>query len=175
MTKLDLLGVYRTLLNHIQLTYASLILWSYPDTSAFFEKLYEQMPDIPRPFQDVLALVHDDRAMRIACEELYDSAHRAAIVELLPLTKAYFNSIGHLAELKEQPWYQFWRILRNYFAHDMTFCFSKDEKALLPITWSGVTIDLSMNGTSLKHGQCSRDKFRELLETAETFVKNHAA
>lgn len=170
MTKTDLLGVYRTKLNHIQLTYASLILWSYPDTPGYFEDLYGRMKDIPRPFPGVVDLVHDDVSMRIACEELYESAHRAALKELFPLTKLYCHETQQLDKLKAQPWFQLWRILRNCFSHDMVFNFSKDEKALLPVSWSGVTIDLSMNGRPLTNGQCSREKLRELLEAANSFV-----
>ena len=175
MTKDHLLGVYRTTSNHIQLTYASLVLWGYEDTPDFFEKLYGQMENIPRPFPNLTSLLRDHVAMRIACEELYNSAHRSALKDLFPLTKLYCHESGQLDKLKAQPWFQFWRILRNYFAHDMVFKFNKDEKALLPVSWSGVTIDISMNEKPLTHGQCSYEKFRELFETAHSFVKHDVA
>lgn len=174
MTKDHLLGLYRTKLNHIQLTYASLVLWAYPDTPRFFEQLLAEMNGIPKPFPTLPALFRNDIAMRIACEELFDSAHRAAIKELFPLTKLYCHRTNQLAILKSQPWYQFWRILRNCWSHDMTFNFNPDEKAYLPVTWSGVTIDLSMNGKPLNHGRCSREKLRELIETAQAFVEGLA-
>jgi len=172
MTKSHLLGVYRTSMNHIQLTYASLVLWGYPDTPALFAQLYGQMEGIPKPFPNLATLLHDEGAMRIACEELYESAHRSALKDLFPLTKLYCNETGQLDRLKAQPWFQFWRILRNCFAHDMLFNFSKDEQALLPLSWSGVTIDISMNGKPLTHGQCSREKLRELFEVAQSFITN---
>jgi hypothetical protein len=175
MNKNDLLGVYRTSANHIRLTYASLILWSYPDTPSFFDQLYGRMENIPKPFPDLTTLLSDDRAMRIACEELYESAHRSALNGLFPLTKLYCHETGQLDKLKAQPWFQFWRVLRNCFAHDMRFNFNKDEKALLPVSWSGVTIDISMNGKPLTHGQCSREKLRELFESAQTFIINDVA
>lgn len=175
MNKTHLLGVYRTALNHIQLSYASLVLWSYPDSPAFFEKLYGQLENIPKPFPGVVTFVRDDVAMRIACEELYDSSHRAALKELFTLTKRYCANTNQLDRLKSQPWFQFWRLLRNCFAHDMVFNFNPAEKALLPVTWSGVTIDLTMNGKHLTHGQCSREKLRELLEAANTFIARELA
>jgi hypothetical protein len=79
MTKARLLGLYRTKLTHIQLTYASLILWSYPDTLQYFDSLHAELRGIPFLFSNVSALIHDKTAMRIACEELYESAHRSAI------------------------------------------------------------------------------------------------
>ena len=175
MTKDYLLGLYRTKLNHIQLTYASLVLWAYPDTPRFFKELHAEMSGIPKPFPNLLDLLNDETAMRISCEELYDSAHRSAIKELFPLTKLYCQNTGQLQVLKSQPWFQFWRILRNCWSHDMTFNFNPDEKALLPVTWSGVTLDISMNGQQLTHGQCSRDKLRELIETAQNYVSQQLA
>lgn len=175
MTKSDLLGIYRTSLNHIQLTYASLVLWSYPGAPEFFEALYQEIENIPKPFPDILVFIRNEQAMRIACEELYVSAHRAALKDLFPLTKLYCNETGQLTKLKAQPWFQLWRILRNYFAHDMKFNFNPDEKALLPLTWSGVTIDASMNGKVLTHGQCSREKLREIIQAAYTFLANDVA
>ena len=154
MTKNHLFGLYCTKLNHIELTYASLVLWAYPDTAKFFEALHSEMHGIPKPFPNILNLLNDAAAMRIAAEELHDSAHRSAIKELFPLTKLYCHSTGQLDALKSQPWFQFWRIIRNCWSHDMSFNFNNDEKAALPVTWSGVTLDISMNGKHLTYGQC---------------------
>lgn len=44
------------------------------------------------------------------------------------------------------------------------------ETPMLPITWSEVTIDLSMNGQPLKHGQMSYAKMKELIENAQSFL-----
>ena len=171
MTKSELLGVYQTAENHIQLTYASMVFWCYPDSPLIFKTLYEAMSTIPKPFPHIETFLTNEPAMRIACEEIYDSAHRAAIKELLPLTKTYCHETGQLDSLKSQPWFQFWRILRNCFAHDMVFNFNEAEKALLPVTWSGVTIDLSINNKHLTHGKCSREKLRELLKASRTFIE----
>lgn len=170
MTKDHLLGLYQTKQNHIELTYASLILWSYPDMPIFFDKLHSELEDFPRFFPNVSSFIHNSEAMRIACEELYESAHRSAIKELFSLTKHYCHKSGQFQTLKSQPWYEFWRILRNCWSHDMTFNFNSNEKALLPITWSGVSIDLTMNANHLTHGQCSREKLQELIKTANIFV-----
>jgi len=175
MTKSELLGIYRTSLNHIQLTYASLVLWSYPDTPDFFDSLHQEMPELPNFYPGLSGFLHDEVAMRIACEELYASAHRAALKDLFALTKLYCHETGQMPKLKGQPWFQFWRIVRNCFAHSMKFNFNPDEKAQLPVSWSGVTIDLSMNGQSLTHGQFSYEKLRELINTAYNFLANEAA
>ena len=175
MTKNHLLGLYLTKLNHIQLTYASLVLWSYPDTPRYFTALQAELKGVPNLYPNLPMLLNDETAMRIACEELYESAHRSAIKELFTLTKLYCHGKGQLQALKAQPWFQFWRIIRNCWSHDMIFNFNPDERALLPVTWSGITIDLSMNGKHLTHGHCSYEKIRELIETAQTYAMQQLA
>ena len=179
MTRENLLGLYQTKLNHITLTYASMILWCYPDTPRAYLELYEQMrpklPSKPGVLLDAEPLINNEEALRIATNELYESAHRAAIKELFPLTKLYCNSTGQLDLMKAQSWFEFWRIIRNCWSHDMTFNFNTHEKAVLPVTWSGVTLEISMNGKHLTHGLCSREKLRELLWAARGFVLNDLA
>lgn len=174
MTKDHLLGVYRTALNQIKLAYASMVLWSYPDTPNFFDALYGKL-EIPKPFPEIVGFIHDDPAMRIACEQTYVSAHMAALKDLLGITRTYCHETGQLERLKAQPWFQFWKVLRNCFAHDTRFNFNQTERALLPVSWSGVTIDISMNGQHLTHGPMSREKMRELVEVAYAFIKNDLA
>ena len=67
MTKSELLGIYRTSLNNCTLVYASMVLWAYPDTPAFFEALYDGM-DIPKPHSDLLPLLHDGKVLKIASD-----------------------------------------------------------------------------------------------------------
>lgn len=172
ITKNELLGMYRTALNHIQLAYATLLLWSYPDTAGWFETLYGKLNNIPKPFPEITSFIRDKLAMKIACNELYESAHRSALKDLFALTKWYCHETGQLSKLEMQPWFQFWRILRNCLAHKMRFSFNESEKKQLPVTWSGVTIDISMNGKALTHGQFSLEKLRELIQTVYTFLEN---
>lgn len=171
----QLLGQYRTALNRIHLAYASLVFWCHPDSAQVFESIYDTMNAQLHLFPAAKRLVHDETAMKIACDDLYVLAYRSALTDLLSTTKTYCQSTGQLDKLKAQPWFSFWRILRNYFAHDMTFNFNPAERAMLPITWSGVTIDLSMNGKALTHGQMSFAKMLELVETAQSFLLRDVA
>lgn len=167
----DLIGQYRTALNRIQLAYASLVLWSYPDTPDVFDVMDAKL----HLFPDVKHWIRDEKTMKIACDDLYMLAYRSALTDLFPLTKAYCHATGQLNKLKAQPWFPFWRILRNCFAHDMVFNFNPAERALLPVTWSGVTVDLSMNRRPLTHGQMSYAKMRELIETVQSFLLSDVA
>ena len=135
-----------------------------------FEAIHDAMDHKLHLFPDVKRLVHDEKTIKIATEDLYTLAYRSALTDLFQFTKAYCQITGQLDKLKAQPWFTFWRILRNCFAHDMVFNFNPAERALLPVTWAGVTIDLSMNGKPLTHGKMSYTKMRELIETVQTFL-----
>ena len=166
----DLIGQYRTALNRIQLAYATIILWNYPDIPDAFNEIYDAMHPKLSQFPEVTRLVHDKEAMKIACNDLYMLAYRSALTDLFPLTTAYCHATGQTDKLKAQPWYAFWRILRNCFAHEMVFNFNPTERAMLPISWSGVTIDDSTNRTPLSHGHMSYAKMHELVATAQSFL-----
>jgi hypothetical protein len=170
-----LIGQYRTAINRIQLAYASLVLWNYPDTPEVFDALHDALSQEARIFPNVKQLIHDEKTMKIATDDLYMNAYRSALTDLFPLTKLYCHKTGQLDKLKAQPWFTFWRILRNCFAHDLVFNFNPTEKALLPISWNGVTIDESMNTKPLTHGQMSYAKMLELLETAKLFLLRDVA
>jgi len=175
MTKSQLLGIFRTKQNQIKLAYASLFLWAYPDTPGYFRALRSAITEVPDVFPDICHLLDDEVALKLACVEIYDSAHRSAINELFIFTKKYCYDTRQIDLIKSEPWFQLWRIIRNCWAHHMRFCFSAEEKAMLPISWSGVIITLEMNGKPLTHGHCSREKLRELLEEASSFISRELA
>jgi hypothetical protein len=150
-------------------------MWSHPDMCEVFKKIYDAIgerdnADICGVFPDVNQLLRDDASMRIVARELYSSAYRSAIKDLMGITKQYCNETNQLEKIKAQPWYWAWCILRNYFAHDLIFNFNKTEKQHLPISWNGIKIDISMNGHSLTHAHCSYPQIIELIKTAENFI-----
>lgn len=170
-----LIGQYRTALNRIQLAYASLVLWSYPDTVDVFETVHDSLDVKLQLFPAVKQLLRDEKTMKVATDDLYMHAYRSALTDLFAPTKSYCHATGQLDTLKAQPWFPFWRILRNCFAHDMVFNFNPAEKAMLPVSWSGVIIDLSLNGKPLTHGRMSYAKMLELIETAQSFLLRDVA
>lgn len=170
-----LLGQYRTAINRIQLAYASLVLWSYPDTPVIFDAIHDAIDPKLHLFSNVKQLIHDEKTMKIAIDDFYMLAYRSALTDLFPLTKLYCHETGQIDKLKAQPWFTFWRILRNCFAHDLVFNFNPHERSLLPVNWSGMSIDISMNGRPLTHGQMSYAKMLELLEAARMFLESDVA
>lgn len=126
-------------------------------------------------FPNVHNFLNNKSHLRIATDELYSSAHRSAIKDLFPLLKKYCHDTEQTDILKTQPWFEFWWVLRNCWAHDMTFNFNPAEKKHLPIRWLDIAITEEMNGRPLTYGQCSYEHLRLLLETARAFVNENLA
>lgn len=176
MTKDELLGIFRTAQNNCKLVYASLVLFAHEDMPSIYSK-WSATLNIPRPFdeRELLALLHDRNVSKIAFSELYDTVHRAALKELFEITKHYCITTGQTSMLTAQPWYQFWRLLRNCFSHDFRFRFSTYDIKRLPASWQTVTIDSSMEGKQLTHGVLSREQLLHFIDDVRTFVESKLA
>ena len=112
---------------------------------------------------------HDPRVLTIAFGQLYDAVHVTSLRDLLETTKDYCQSTGQDALLKRQNWYQFWRIVRNCFSHDSILRFRKNDKKYLPVTWNGLTLDESREGTYITHGEFPRERFWLFLDELRLF------
>lgn len=176
MTKDDLVGIFRTSHNNCKLVYASMILFSHEDMAGFYTTWSSQL-DVPQPFDQIelLSLLHDRDISKIAFSQLYDTVHRAALKELFEITKKYCQDTGQEHLLRSQPWYQFWRMIRNCFSHDFRFKFQDYDRKYLPVSWSGISLDLSIEGKPLTHGIMSREQLLDFLGEIRRFVETQLA
>ena len=158
MNKDNLISIFRTAHNNCKLVYASMIICSHDDLPSFYRE-WSAALNIPKPHDDleIYALLQDRKVFKIAFSQLYDTVHRAALKELFEITKDYCKTTSQESILTSQPWYQFWRMLRNCLSHDFKFTFSAYDKKKLPVTWRGVTIDLALEGKPLTHGVFEMD------------------
>lgn len=172
MTKSDLVGIFRTSQNNCKLVYASMVLFAHDDAPEFYAK-WSAALDIPKPFDqdEIVRLLRDRKVSKIAFTQLYDTVHRAAIKELFEVAKDYCDATDQSTLLTGQPWYQFWRVLRNCFSHDFRFRFTAHDKKLLPVSWRNVTIDESMDGKHLTHGVLSREQILAFIADVNRFVE----
>jgi hypothetical protein len=51
--------------------------------------------------------------------------------------------------LKNMPWYQYTRLVRNAISHNFRFAFNQNDQARLPIKWNGITIDSNCEGKEI--------------------------
>lgn len=172
MTKDELIGIFRTSQNNCKLVYASLVLFAHEDMPTIYAK-WSAALNVPRPFDenDVIALLQDRNVSKIAFSELYDTVYRAALKELFEVTKHYCESTGQTSLLVAQPWYQFWRVLRNCLSHDFRFRFTEYDRKKLPVSWRTISIDKTMEGKQLTHGVLSREQILGLVDDIREFIE----
>jgi len=51
--------------------------------------------------------------------------------------------------LKNMPWFHYTRLIRNAVSHNFRFAFNPKDRAKLPITWNGITIDHNCDGKEI--------------------------
>lgn len=173
MTKDDLIGMFRTAHNNCKLVFATLVLFGHEDMAEFYARWSASL-NIPKPYDEaeLLALLRDRNVLKHACDQLYDTVYRTALTDMFEMTRAYCRETNQEAILTKQPWYQFWRIIRNCLSHDFKFQFRENDKKYLPVTWEGVTLDLSLAAKPLTHGTMSREKILVLLDDVKSFVES---
>ena len=71
---------------------------------------------------------------------------RNLILESYEIAREHCFETGQLERLREEPWHQYARLLRNALTHNRRWRFSKSDLDLLPTTWNGKTIEASMEG-----------------------------
>lgn len=175
MDKLTLIDIYETKLNHIELTYASLVLWSYPDMPDVFKSIHstvlsKRQPQVSTQYPQLAELIDNDLALQIATDKMYASAHHSAINDLLPITKQYCLASNQLDVLTSQTWYPFWEAIRKSWSHDLRLKFRNQDKAHLPVSWAGLTIDMSLHGRQLVDEKATYQKLRDLIQEAYFFI-----
>jgi hypothetical protein len=56
-----------------------------------------------------------------------------------------------LKELKETPWYDFTRLIRNAISHNFRFEFRDPDKRRMPITWMHISLTEDLHGKPMTH------------------------
>lgn len=92
---------------------------------------------------------HDRPSLQATLRELWKSSRRALIKESYEVTLGYAKQKGLMEPLRNQPWYQFVRVIRNCLSHDFHFRFKDHTRSLLPVSWCNKEITAAMEDTDL--------------------------
>ncbi|MCD4679837.1 MAG: hypothetical protein K8S00_05565 [Bacteroidales bacterium] len=95
---------------------------------------------------------------------------RALIKDSFEALKSYCIETNQLRSFKDEPWYHFIRIIRNCLSHNYKFMFSAFDKTILPISWNGITIDISLNKQPMQLSLLNFVKAWELVLEFEDFI-----
>ena len=123
-------------------------------------------------FRQVAALLESKPDREMALKEFTTMLIRGLLKESFETVRAYAKSNQQGAKLKAQPWFQFFRLIRNCVSHNFHFEFTDDDKKLLPVSWHGITIDKNLDGQPLEIAFLGYDGvwdlFSELVKFANT-------
>lgn len=116
-------------------------------------------------------LLEEDRYAGIT--PLVRMVFSATLTQTYSCLLAYSKGTKQLEKLKRQPWFHFYRLLRNCLAHDLRFCFDpRTDSRLLPVEWNGIRITSDMEGKEFSFSWLGVLKAIDLLAAAERFVKD---
>jgi len=96
---------------------------------------------------------------------------RVVMLESYEALKRYCKETGQYEHpLKDQPWFHFFRLVRNAMGHDTHFTFSARDKKILPVSWKGATIHEGLEGMPVTFDVLNLDTAFDLLQAAEEFL-----
>jgi hypothetical protein len=123
-------------------------------------------------FVETAELFSDAKQAEIMTNEFAKMLFRATIRELFEIIKKHCITGEIPIKVKEQSFYQFGRIIRNAFSHNMAFTFKKYDKSILPVVWRGKSITSDMENTILSFDFFGYQDAFNLLGDFEEFVFN---
>jgi hypothetical protein len=170
-------GQLQTVKNNFALAQLGVALMGDEDALGRFEKTLEMVSGHPesQSLAYIRYVFQSDAFLKHATKEFRNSVLRNCLKETFELVKAYGKRTEQTALFRKAPWYAFLRIVRNCLSHDMLLCFTEYDLKQLPVSWSGLTIERSMNNKPLPmRGFLSRPKAVELMDDVIKYVELHA-
>ena len=115
------------------------------------ESLKTQLPEGTvtfKQFMDDLAIMGDQVQV-----ETKRNANRALtrnyLKEVFRITQSFCKMTGQSDVMSSEPWYQFARMVVNSLSHNFICEFRPEDKKYLPVTYKGVTLDITLDNKPL--------------------------
>lgn len=176
MSKTELRGQLQTIKNNYALVQAGIMFLAQPGAQTKFDEYFAAVSVHPeaKGFGYIRYVFESDELLALATNQLRKSVLRNCLKEMFELVKAYGLETNQIKILRVAQWYQFLRMMRNSLSHDFCVRYEKNDLKLLPITWSGLTLAASMDGSELPMaGFLTRVKILELMDNVIAYVEQH--
>jgi len=176
MDKLYLRGQLQTVKNNFALVQLGVALMAEPDALERFDRTLDVVREHPETesFAYIRYIYQKDELLKLATRQFRNSVLRNCLKEAFEIIKAHGEATGQAKIIRAAPWYRFLRIVRNCLSHDMRLCFNEYDLKQLPVSWSGLTIDASMQDQPLQMRDfLSRPKAVELIDAVIEYVEQH--
>ncbi len=123
--------------------------------------------------QGVVRLLKDDSARKLVLGELLKLLLRSTASEGFERVEAYCQAKSQMDALRKKPWYLFAKLVRNSARHSlMVKIQSEKDKALLPVSWDGRTISVSMFDKRLPQGFIDTNFLWEIFKEMRAFAQS---
>ena len=170
-------GQLQTIKNNYALVQAGIALMAAPDARDRLEEAFRTINKRSEERWTYISYVFEDYdLLKSATKKLSEAVLRNCLKEMFELVKAYGSRTNQTPVIEAAPWYQFLRIIRNCFSHDMRLQFRPNDRRRLPITWSGLTIRASMHNKELSMSDFfTRQKAQELIDAVIDYLEKSAS
>ena len=121
-------------------------------------------------FHPLASLLAVELDKRIAMKEFTTMLIRGLLKESYEIVKFYVETNAQADKFKSQDWFHFYRLIRNAVSHNFHFDFGKFDKTLLPISWNGRIIDITLNEKPLEIAFLGYDGIWELFSDLKKFA-----
>ena len=123
-------------------------------------------------FDQVDKLLQNPKDKLIVLREFAKMLMRTLIKESFEHIKDYCTKTDQYAPFKQQPWYEFARLIRNFLSHNCLFEFNKYDADRLPVSWKNKIITIEMDKTSPDMTFFGYVETWELFQEFQQFVEN---
>jgi hypothetical protein len=141
----ELIGQLENARNNYILGLAAISLFSEPFSVEKLQKSYTRFGKYCVPFNQVATLLMADADREMALKEFSTMLLRALLKESFEVVKDYAKKTKQEKIFKSQSWYVFSYMIRNCISHNFRFSFLPRDFKRLPVTWSGITIDRTLD------------------------------
>lgn len=119
---------------------------------------------------EIVNALKDESAQTTMLEKFLQMSFRTFLTEFFEKTKEYCKQTDQYANMQEQPWFHYSRLVRNCFVHNGRFKFNNKDKKILPITFEDATISIDMDRQEIPLHICNHNHafllFNEVFQFA---------
>jgi hypothetical protein len=169
LTKVDLLSQLENVKNNYILGLASVSVLSESFAANHLRQSHCTFGAYVVDFQQVAELLESRPDREIALKEFTLMLMRGILKESFEVVRAYAEANQQYAKMQAQPWFHFFRLIRNCVSHNFHFEFTKSDKKQLPISWRGRTIEESLDDKPLEIAFLGYDGMWDLFSELVSF------
>jgi len=171
MTKEELINQLNHTKNNYIIGLAALSMFNSGQAEPLLERHAAAFGDYTVSFDQVAELLKKKPEHGVVLSEFNKMLMRTIIIESFEHIKEYCQNTSQYPLLKNQKWYEFARIIRNFLSHNCRFIINKYDRARLPIKWGELEITEQMHGQGLAPGSFGNVETWELFQQFTAFVE----